>query len=58
VISLIFCLGGAAQEVAGGAATANEFIDALRVAKSASAAGRRTEAAQAWERAVQNQPSE
>ena len=49
-------LGRAAQEVAGGAATANEFIDALRVAKSASAAGRWTEAAQAWERVVQINP--
>ena len=56
MISLVLCLCGAAQEVAGGTATANEFIDALRVAKSASAAGRWTEAAQAWERAVQINP--
>jgi tetratricopeptide (TPR) repeat protein len=56
VISLILSLGAAAQDVPGGAATANEFIDALRVAKSASASGRWTEAASAWERVVQINP--
>jgi tetratricopeptide (TPR) repeat protein len=46
----------AAQDAPGHAATTNQFIDALRTAKIASAAGRWTEAARGWERVVQMNP--
>jgi tetratricopeptide (TPR) repeat protein len=56
VVSIILSLGMTAQGVSGRAATANEFIDALRVAKATSAAARWSDAARAWERVVQMNP--
>jgi hypothetical protein len=56
LVSIVFSLSMAAEDVPGRAATANEFVAALRVAKATSAAGRWSDAAQAWERVVQMNP--
>jgi tetratricopeptide (TPR) repeat protein len=56
VVSAIFSLGTAAQDAPGHAATPNQFIDALRAAKAASAAGRWPESARSWQRVVQMNP--
>lgn len=56
VVGIILSSGVSAQDVPGRAASAGEFIDALRLAKAASTAGRWPEAAGAWERVVQMNP--
>ena|SRR5205809_6467385 len=56
LFSIILSSGLSAQDASGRAATANEFIEVLRLAKATSSAGHWSEAAKAWERVVQTNP--
>ena len=56
VVAIFLSRGIAPQSLPGRAATANEFTDALRIAKATSAGGRWPDAARAWERVVQMNP--
>jgi tetratricopeptide (TPR) repeat protein len=55
-VGIIVSLGAAMNGAGAHATTPNEFTDALRAAKTASAAGQWPVAAQAWERVVQMNP--
>jgi DNA-binding SARP family transcriptional activator len=56
MVSITLSLSMGAQGAPGNVQTANEFINALRIAQTTSAARRWPDAARAWEQVVQRNP--